>query len=303
MQYIKRIFFFLLTNIAVLALLSVVMSIVNLYFPNLIQANGWIGRLLIYALVLGFGGSFISLWISRWSAKKAYNIILIDSQSASSNIKLQSVWQTVERIAQAHNITMPEVGYYESAEPNAFATGSSKNRSLVAVSSGLLEQMEKNEIEGVVGHEMAHILNGDMVTLTLIQGVLNTFVIVLTHLATRAVVAALARNDNDGETIGYFAHFGISMIFQIIFWLLASVVIMWFSRIREYRADLGGAQFTSKSHMIAGLKRLQKMTAVDTHHTDTKMTAFMINEPDGWFSTHPSLTNRIKALEENYQLA
>lgn len=123
----------------------------------------------------------------------------------------------MERIAQAKNITMPEVGYYESAEPNAFATGSSKNKSLVAVSTGLLEQMEKNEIEGVIGHEMAHILNGDMVTLTLIQGVMNTFVIVLTHLATRAVVAVLAKDEEDGETIGYFAQLGISMVFQIIF--------------------------------------------------------------------------------------
>lgn len=123
----------------------------------------------------------------------------------------------MERIAQAKNITMPEVGYYESAEPNAFATGSSKNKSLVAVSTGLLEQMEKNEIEGVIGHEMAHILNGDMVTLTLIQGVMNTFVIILTHLATRAVVAVLAKDEEDGETIGYFAQLGISMVFQIIF--------------------------------------------------------------------------------------
>lgn len=303
MQYIKRIFFFVLTNIAVLALLSIVMSVVSLFFPNLIQANGWMMSLLIYAAVLGFGGAIISLLISRWSAKRAYNIVLLDEQTAQSDTKLKLVWDTVERIAKIKGIQMPEVGYYESMEPNAFATGSSKNKSLVAVSTGLLTQMEKNEIEWVVGHEMAHILNGDMVTLTLIQGVMNTFVIVLTHLATRAIVAALAKDEEDGETIGYFAQMGISIVFQIIFWLLASVVVMWFSRIREYRADLGGAEFTSKSSMLAGLKRLQKMTTVDTHHAEAKMTAFMINEPDGWFSTHPSLSNRIKALEENYKLA
>ena len=303
MQYIKRIFFFVLTNIAVLALLSIVMSVVSLFFPNLIQANGGMISLLIYAAVLGFGGAIISLLISRWSAKKAYNIILIDEKSFQNDQKLKLVWDTVERISRIKAIEMPEVGYYESAEPNAFATGSSKNKSLVAVSTGLLTQMEKNEIEGVVGHEMAHILNGDMVTLTLIQGVMNTFVIVLTHLATRAVVAVMAKDEEDGETIGYFAQMGISIVFQIIFWLLASVVVMWFSRIREYRADLGGAEFTSKSSMIAGLRRLQKMTTVDTHHAEAKMTAFMINEPDGWLSTHPSLSNRIKALEENYKIA
>ncbi|NRH21228.1 protease HtpX [Candidatus Gracilibacteria bacterium] len=303
MQFFKRIFFFLLTNMAVLALLSIVMSVINIFYPGILASNGGIVQLLIYAAILGFGGSFISLLISRWSAKKAYNIVLIDAGSVSGNIKLQSVWNTVERIAQAKNITMPEVGYYESAEPNAFATGSSKNKSLVAVSTGLLEQMEKNEIEGVIGHEMAHILNGDMVTLTLIQGVMNTFVIVLTHLATRAVVAVLAKDEEDGETIGYFAQLGISMVFQIIFGLLASFVIMWFSRIREYRADIGGAEFTSRSSMVAGLKRLQKMTKIEhTPQNDAKMTAFMINEPDSWLSTHPSLTNRIKALEENYKL-
>ena len=197
MQYIKRIFFFVLTNIAVLALLSIVMSVVSLFFPNLIQANGGL--------------------ISRWSAKKAYNIILIDEKSSQNDQKLKLVWDTVERISRIKAIEMPEVGYYESAEPNAFATGSSKNKSLVAVSTGLLTQMEKNEIEGVVGHEMAHILNGDMVTLTLIQGVMNTFVIVLTHLATRAVVAVMAKDEEDGETIGYFAQMGISIVFQIIF--------------------------------------------------------------------------------------
>lgn len=217
MQYIKRIFFFVLTNIAVLALLSIVMSVVSLFFPNLIQANGGMISLLIYAAVLGFGGAIISLLISRWSAKKAYNIILIDEKSSQNDQKLKLVWDTVERISRIKAIEMPEVGYYESAEPNAFATGSSKNKSLVAVSTGLLTQMEKNEIEGVVGHEMAHILNGDMVTLTLIQGVMNTFVIVLTHLATRAVVAVMAKDEEDGETIGYFAQMGISIVFQIIF--------------------------------------------------------------------------------------
>lgn len=143
--------------------------IVNIFFPGILSANGGIVQLLIYALIIGFGGSFISLLISRWSAKKAYGIVLLTSESASHDPKLQLVWNTVERIAQAEHIDMPEVGYYESPEPNAFATGRSKNNSLVAVSTGLLSTMEKSEVEGVVGHEMAHVLNGDMVTLTLIQ--------------------------------------------------------------------------------------------------------------------------------------
>ncbi len=300
MQSIKRIFFFLLTNMAVLALLSVIMSVINIFYPGILASNGGIIQLLIYAAVLGFGGSFISLLISRWSAKKAYNIILIDSQSVSLDIKLQAVWNTVERISQSKNIIMPEVGYYESAEPNAFATGSSKNKSLVAVSTGLLQQMEKNEIEGVVGHEMAHILNGDMVTLTLIQGVMNTFVVLLANLAARFVAGAIAK---DNETVGYFTYQLIYIVFQILFGFLAMFVIMWFSRIREYRADIGGAQYTSRSSMVAWLKKLQNITKLDTKSSmDKKMTAFMINEPDGLFSTHPSLDNRIKALEENYQL-
>jgi heat shock protein HtpX len=147
MQFLKRIFFFLLTNMAVLALLSVVMMVVNYFFPGILSMGGGMVQLLVYALVIGFGGAIISLLISRWSAKRAYSIILLDAQTASRDSQLQSVWSTVERIAQMHQITMPEVGYYESAEPNAFATGATKNKSLVAVSTGLLAQMERNEVE------------------------------------------------------------------------------------------------------------------------------------------------------------
>ncbi len=301
MQFFKRIFFFLLTNMAVLALLSIVMTVVNYFFPGILSANGGILRLLIYALVLGFGGAIISLLISRWSAKRAYSIVLLDAQTASRDPQLQTVWSTVERIAQMNQITMPEVGYYESAEPNAFATGATKNKSLVAVSTGLLAQMQKNEVEGVVWHEMAHILNGDMVTLTLLQWVMNTFVVFFSHIAARLVAGAIAK---DNETIGNLAYMGISLGFQLVFGALASLVVMWFSRMREYRADLGGAQYTSRSSMVAGLKRLQKMKNITpTQHPDGNLTAFMITEQDSFWSTHPSLDNRIRALEENYHLA
>lgn len=290
---------------AVLLLLSIVMMAINYFFPWLLSIYGSMWQLLVYSAVVGFIGSFVSLFISRWSAKKGYNIVLLDEKSAVANEKLELVWNTVSRIARQEWITMPEVGYYESDEPNAFATGASKNSSLVAVSTGLLNQMDKNEIEGVVGHEMAHILNGDMVTLTLIQWIMNTFVIFLSHIASRAAVAFLSKWEEDEAAIGGLTYSLISIVFQIVFWFLASFVVMWFSRMREYRADLGGAKYTSKAHMISGLKKLKKITdqfRVQSS-TDPKMSAFMISEPDSMFSTHPSLDNRIKALEENYQLA
>jgi heat shock protein HtpX len=290
---------------AVLLLLSIVMMAINFFFPWLLSIYGSMSQLLVYSAVVGFIGSFVSLFISRWSAKKAYSIVLLDEKSALASEKLGLVWNTVSRISLQEWIKMPEVGYYESEDPNAFATGASKNSSLVAVSTGLLNQMEKNEIEWVVGHEMAHILNGDMVTLTLIQWIMNTFVIFLSHIASRAAVAFLSKWEEDEEAIGWITYFLISMVFQILFGFLASFVVMWFSRVREYRADLGWAKYTSKSHMIAGLKKLKKISE-KTHQVpsaDPKMNAFMINEPDSFFSTHPSLDNRMKALEENYQLA
>jgi heat shock protein HtpX len=302
--YLKRISLFLLTNLAVLVLLGIVMTVINIFFPGVLSAYGDFSGLLMYAAVFGFGGAIISLLISRWQAKKMYDIVLLDEKTLhTEDARLQLVYQIVERIAKAKGIDMPEVWYYESPEPNAFATGASKNSSLVAVSTGLLNTMEDREIEWVVGHEMAHILNWDMVTLTLITGVMNTFVIVLAHIVSRIVAWFLSRSDSDEWVISNFSYFLVYNVLQIIFWILASFVIMYFSRMREYRADLGGAQFTSKASMVAGLKRLQKLSKLQDRHTDNgKLTAFMINEPDSFFSTHPSLTNRIKALEENYQL-
>ena len=303
MQIIKRIFLFILTNLAVLTLLSAVMFLINIFFPGILDAGGGMWAVMTYAIIFGFAGSFISLAISRWMAKRAYNIVLLDPNSVRQDPKLQVIWDTVERISQANHISMPEVWYYESGELNAFATGASKNQSLVAVSTGLLNQMEKWEIEWVIGHEMAHILNGDMVTLTLLQGVMNTFVILFSHIAARAVSSFLSRDDEENG-LSYLAYQGVYMVFQIMFGFLAMFVVMWFSRIREYRADLGGAQYTSKAKMISGLRKLQKMTNIaHTEPKDPKMAAFMINEPDSIFSTHPSLDNRIKALEKNYQLA
>lgn len=295
----KRIWFFLLTNIAVLALFAVVMSIVQVFLPKEFQtmARGY-PYWMLYALIFGMLGSFFSLFISKWSAKKAYDIQILDENSASSDPKLLLIYKTTERIARENNIKMPEVGYYESTDVNAFATGASKNSSLVAFSTALLNQMSEDEIEGVVGHEMAHILNGDMVTLTLIQGVMNAFVILLAKIVAEAIDKFLS--SDDGEGLGLIAYNLVYIGLQIVFGFLASFVVMYFSRKREYRADEGGAKYTSKAKMIAGLQKLKSMQSLGTK--DTKMSPFMITEPDSMFSTHPSLDNRIKALQENFSI-
>lgn len=295
----KRIWFFLLTNIAVLALFAVIMSIVQVFLPKEFQTMAWsYSYWMLYALIFGMLGSFFSLFISKWSAKKAYDIQILDENSALSDPKLLLIYKTTERIARENNIKMPEVGYYESTDVNAFATGASKNNSLVAFSTALLNQMNEDEIEGVVGHEMAHILNGDMVTLTLIQGVMNAFVIFLAKIVAEAIDKFLS--SNDGEGLGLIAYNLVYIGLQIVFGFLASFVVMYFSRKREYRADEGGAKYTSKAKMIAGLQKLKSMQSLGTK--DTKMSPFMITEPDSMFSTHPSLDNRIKALQENFSI-
>ncbi len=295
----KRFFFFFLTNIAVLALLSIVMMIVEYFFPGLINRNGGMLGLLLYAGIIGFAGSFISLFLSKWSAKRAYGIVLLTKWEISDD-KLQIVWDTVERIATMNHIKMPEVGYYESSDANAFATGYSKNASLVAVSTGLLDIMDKKAIEWVVWHEMAHVLNGDMVTLTLVQWVINTFVIFLSNILARVITNALAK---DNESVSWLTYNAVYFVLQIVLWLLASLVVMYVSRAREYRADLGWAQYTSKESMLKWLSKLKEISWSLQAQKDPKMWAFMITEPDSFFSTHPSLDNRIKALEENYTLA
>lgn len=297
----KRIGLFLLTNIAVLVLFSIIMAVVTAMFPGLKNVGGGYVYMLVYAAIFGFLGAFFSLAISRWMAKKAYNITPLEaSEVAAQPAKVQLVYNTVARIARENNISIPEVGVYESEEPNAFATGATKNSSLVAVSTGLLDLMDEGEIEGVVGHEMAHILNGDMVTLTLITGVANTFVIFLSKVVANIIDNFFA--SDDGEGLGVIAYNIVYIALQIVFGFLASFVINYFSRQREYRADEGGARYTSKAKMIAGLKKLKTIT---TTASDAKMAPFMITEPekDSAFSTHPSLDNRIKALEENLQLA
>lgn len=291
----KRVLLFVVTNIAVLAVLFVVLSLLGV--DTMLDERG-VGlnmtNLLIFAAVFGFGGSFISLAMSKWTAKSLTGARVI--RAPSNEIELWLV-NTVKRQAREANIGMPEVAIYDSPEPNAFATGMSKNGSLVAVSTGLLRSMNRDEVEAVLAHEVSHIANGDMVTLALIQGVVNTFVIFLSRVVGHFVDRVIFKNE-EGHGLGFFV---TTIITQIVFGILASIIVLWFSRRREFRADAGSAALEGREKMIAALKRL-KMTAGQSHLPD-QMAAFGISGK--WsssgikrlFMTHPSLEERIEALE------
>jgi len=285
----KRIFLFLVTNIAVMVTLSVVASLLGI--NQYITAQGIdFGALLGFAAVFGFGGAFISLAISKWSAKMAVGAQVIEVPRNSAEYWLVD---TVKRQAQAAGIGMPEVAIYDSPEVNAFATGMSRNNALVAVSTGLLERMTREEAEAVLGHEVSHVANGDMVTLTLIQGVLNTFVIFLSRAIGYFVDRVVLKNQ-DGPGLGYML---THIVLEILFGILASVVVMWFSRQREFRADAGGARLAGRGKMIAALQRLQSLQ--EESHLPEKVAAFAISGKRGWsalFTTHPPLEDRIEAL-------
>lgn len=298
----KRIFLFLLTNILVIITLSIITTVLGLH--HYLTAHGIdYTQLAVFCAIWGMGGAFISLLMSRWVAKTAMQVNIIDPHQAYQEER--ALLELVYRLARKSGLTvMPEVGIYNSPELNAFATGPTKNRALVAVSSGLLQSMNSEEVEGVLGHEVSHIANGDMVTMTLIQGVVNAFALFLSRIIAYIISMALARNDNDGSAQpGMMTYFLLTLVFDIIFTLLGSIVVAVFSRHREYRADQGGAKLTSKNNMIAALKRLQQTIA--TTEEDTRapsLAALKISHKEGWlslFSTHPSLESRIKRLQFN----
>lgn len=302
MNFVKRIFLFIATNLAIILVLSVVIFLLERFLgiritPSL--AGGYTG-LFVFSLVFGFVGSFISLAISRWMAKRAYSIVLLsESRLMDYSQKEQLVYTTVANIARQNGIDMPEVGVYESADPNAFATGRSKNSALVAVSTGLLECMTSAEIEGVIAHEMSHILNGDMVTMTLLQGVLNTFVIFFARIIGSFIDKAILKNE-EGNGLGYFISV---MVLEMLLGVLASLVLMAFSRYREYRADEGSARSVGKDKMIQALKRLQHVTARLETPDDGKLATFKIHAEGGFMSllmSHPRLEDRIANLEKQY---
>jgi heat shock protein HtpX len=248
------------------------------------------------ALLFGFGGSMISLFISKWMAKRSMGVQIIEQPQTPFE---QWLFEVVRRQSEQSGIRMPEVGIFDSPAPNAFATGWNRNDALVAVSTGLLQHMNRDEVEAVVGHEVSHVANGDMVTLTLIQGVLNTFVIILARLIGGFVDSALRGNDDSGGVgIGYFV---VSIIAEIVLGFLASIIVMWFSRYREFRADAGGARLAGREQMIAALRALQRVH--EPHDLPAgEFAAFGISGGVGeglkkLFSSHPPLEERIAALQ------
>ncbi len=298
----KRIWLFLITNLAIIVVLSLVIFLVErIFWINVTWYLGWgYTWLFIFALIFWFGWAFISLALSKWMAKKAYSISLVtidDYDSLDSKQKI--VFDVVKDLAERENIKMPEVWFYNSAEPNAFATGASKNKSLVAVSSGLMNTMDKNEIEWVVGHEMAHVLNWDMVTMTLLQWVLNTFVIFISR-----VLAWIVNNFlSDWEESGWisWAYIGFSILFEIIFWVLASLITMKFSRYREFKADAWSAKYVWKEKMIASLEALKRMKDLASSDDSKFATMKISTKWKSWlralFSSHPELDDRINHLK------
>ena len=286
----KRIFLFILTNIAVMVMFSIVLAILSAFGINTDPST--MGGLLVFSAVFGFLGSFVSLLLSKTMALKSVGGRIIENPTNQDEAWLLS---TVERLAMQWNLKTPQVAIYDSPDPNAFATGARKNASLIAVSTGLMQCMTKDEVEGVLGHEMAHIGNGDMVTMTLIQGVVNTFVVFFSRLIAQLAAAQVK------EGLQTLVFYVCNIVLQIVFGLLASIVVMWFSRVREYRADAGSAKYVGTGKMVAALRKLQQMHGqVEAEPLPQSVNAMGISgSKDSLFSTHPSLQNRIAKLQQS----
>ena len=282
-----RIALFLLTNLAVMVVFGLVLSLTG------IQSSSVQG-LLIMALLFGFGGSFISLLMSKWMAKRSYGVQVIEQPRNETEHWLVS---TVARQAREAGIKMPEVGIYDSPEMNAFATGARRDDSLVAVSSGLLYSMSRDEAEAVLAHEVSHVANGDMVTLTLIQGVVNTFVMFFARIVAGVISNFFSsNNDEESSSSGGFAYMITVFVLEMLFGVLASMIVMWFSRQREFRADAGAAKLAGRDKMIASLQRLARGAEPQMEGT---MMAFGINGKRSMselFMSHPPIEQRIAAL-------
>lgn len=300
MIWLKRIGFFILINALVILTISISSQIL---LPMLgIRLGAGTSGLLILCALMGFSGSLISLMLSKFMAKSMYGVEIIDPQNAFGQNRILVDW--VHRMAKQAGLSkMPEVGIYHSPEINAFATGPSRNNSMVAVSTGLLNSMNEDEIEGVIGHEISHIANGDMVTMTLLSGVINTFVLFLSRIIASAISnSGRSEDDSFGESASRgFSHMMIVFVLDILFTILGSIALNYFSRLREYRADKGGAHLAGRHKMIAGLQKLQRqyeMIPVDS----SGVAAMKISNKSGGimalFSTHPDLSDRIKRLQE-----
>jgi heat shock protein HtpX len=289
-----RILLFLATNIAVMVLVGIVM---NFFGASILAQNGVdldLRGLLIFSAAFGFIGSFISLFLSKWMAKRSMGVQLIENPQ---NADERWLLQTVTDLATKADIKMPEVGIFPAQQPNAFATGWNKNDALVAVSVGLLRSMKQNEVKAVLAHEIAHVANGDMVTLSLVQGVVNTFVMFFSRIIGHFVDRVILKNDR-GYGIGYMVS---SIVAQIVLGIFASMIVMWFSRYREFRADEGGATLADRQSMIAALEALKRGSDMPDEMPAT-MSAFGISSGvksglQNLFASHPPLDDRIAALK------
>lgn len=290
-----RVLLLVLTNVAVMAVLFITMNIIGAVF-GIDMSAGSTGAILTVAIVVGFGGSFISLLMSKWMAKRSMGVEIIETPRTA-----QERWlvETVRRQAERSGIGMPEVGIFHSPDPNAFATGANRNNALVAVSQGLLDTMTADEVEAVLGHEIGHVANGDMVTQTLLQGVLNTFVMIFARVIGLAIDRFFGNSDEESSSPGWGYFIG-SMVAEILLSFVATAIVMWFSRYREFKADIAGADLAGRQKMINALKRLQNAHA--TEDLPGEMAAFGIAGGLGTglrkiFTTHPPLEDRIAALE------
>jgi len=305
----KRIFLFILTNILVVATISILLSVFGV--THYIERGGRgaglnLQKLAVLCLVWGFVGALISLALSKVMAKWSLGLQVIDARSASG-IEAQLV-MTVHRLSKSAGLTtMPEVAIYESDEVNAFATGPTRSNSLVAVSTGLLRQMSWDEVEGVLGHEVAHIANGDMVTMALLQGVVNAFVMFLSRILAFAISTAMSRSsDEESSSFPTMLNFILTFVFDLIFTLLGSMVVAAFSRMREYRADAGGATLAGRQKMISALDRLRRAHELVDNSASPALAAMKISNKGGFlslFSTHPPLEERIARLQSATKLS
>lgn len=296
MSWFKRIGFFLITNMAIMLMVTVILKVLGVepYLNSRYQLN--YQSLMIYCFIWGSVGAFISLMMSKWMAKSFYGVKIVDDRGQYARLV-----HKVHQFSKAAGLSkMPEVGVYDSPDANAFATGPSKNNSLVAVSTGLLRGMTEDEVDGVLAHEVGHIANGDMVTMTIVQAIVNSFVLFFAKIATFAISNLLRNDEDEGPGLGMIAHFVVEIAFQIIFGLIGSMIVSWFSRYREYRADNAGARLAGREKMIAALQRLQaQYESIPVE--ESQMAAMRIsNRSEGLkalFSTHPPLQSRINALK------
>lgn len=292
----KRIFLFIATNLLVITTISIVLSVLGLH--SYLTAHGIdYTKLAIFCAIWGTGGAFISLLMSKFIAKMSMGVVIIDPNNATREERF--LLEIIHNLARAAGLNiMPEVGIYHSPELNAFATGPTKNNSLVAVSSGLLANMNRDEIEGVLGHEITHIANGDMVTMTLIQGVVNAFALFLSRIIAYTISIAMRGDERNGE-ISYGLFSILTIVFDILFTVFGTILVAAFSRWREYRADIGGAKLAGRNKMIAALQRLQNTSDIEDERAPS-LAALKISHHSSWlelFSTHPPLEERIARLQ------